>query len=226
MIRPSATELSRAALFYRKQDGSVSGGAEVALEPLDLEAEAVEAQPAAEDVEVPAAPEAAPVPEPAWTRQLFGVPAPAAAAPAPKRSGLPWRTLGAAALAAGLLIAGFLTRDRWMPRPALELRTAESNGHFFVEWNRAAVRGIDRGVLTVTDGTALKRIPLSASQLQEGTIEYRRQTEQVTAVLDAGDARASAKFAPPVIPEPPPEPPPAPVIPRLAPDPAPRASHP
>jgi hypothetical protein len=154
---------------------------------------------------------------------LFGVPEPAAPAPAPKRRRLPWRTLGGAALAAGLLIAGFLTRDRWMPRPPLELRTAESNGHFFVEWNRAAVHGIDRGVLTVTDGTALKRIPLSAAQLQQGVIEYHRQTEQVAAVLDAGNARASAKFAPPpVIPDPVPAPAPA------APDPAPppQASHP
>jgi hypothetical protein len=230
IIRPGATELSRAVLFYRKPDGSVAGGAEVALEPMELEPDPAP-EPAGEDVEAPQAPEAPeapPDPEPVRTRSLFGVPEPAALAPEPKRSRLPWRALGGAALAAGLLIAGFLTRDRWMPRPPLELRTAESNGRFFVEWNRAAVRGIDHGVLTVIDGPALKQIPLSASQLQEGALEFHRQTDQVAAVLDAGEARGSAKFAPPPLIPPDPAPPaPLPVPPDHAPnEPTPQASHP
>lgn len=165
--------------------------------------------PRAVKAEIPMPTQAPPPPVPVMTPrpQLFGdpepLPLPAFASVAPPRT-FPWQVVAAAALTAAILIAAFLTAERWMPRPALELRTAETNGHFFIEWNRAAVRGIDRGLLTVTDGKSLKQIPLSAAQLEAGTIEYPRETKQVTAVLDAGDARASANFTPPVIPETPP----------------------
>jgi hypothetical protein len=218
LVRPSSTEPTRAALFYRTPEGVIAGGTVRVLEPVELPEELPAApEPAAVSVEPEPMPQ--PIPEPKAVKpqppppavpaerrpELFGepepLPVPGFGAVAPRRS-LPWRILLAAALVTALLIAGFLTRDRWTPRPPLELRTAETNGHFAVEWNRAAVRGIDKGVLTVTDGKSSQPFLLTASQLQAGTFPYTRQTPQVTAVLVAGDATAAAKFVAPPAPEP------------------------
>jgi len=145
--------------------------------------------------------------------QFFGEPEPQtqtwrppafAIAPQPRRSS--WRIIGSVAAALAILAGGWYTRDTWAPRPPLELRTAEIDGHFSVEWNRAAVRGINSGLLTITDGPASKSVPLNRTQLEAGALAYTRQTPEVSAVLIAGDTRAAARFvAPPkpVIPPPP-----------------------
>jgi hypothetical protein len=192
IIRPSGMELARAALFYRTAQGVLTGGAERPLEPIELD-ETPEPEPITET-----APEPVPVPTPVAEPRLFGEPEPLPVfdVPPPPRA-LPWRTLAGAALPAAFLIVALLAREYWMPRPALELMTAETNGHFSIEWNRAAVRGIDRGVLTIVDGKSWKQIPLTAAQLQAGTLAWTRQSPQFTADLVAGNAHATAKFKPP-----------------------------
>jgi hypothetical protein len=206
LIRPSTTDVSRAGLYYRKAAGTLAGGTEIPLEAMELAGEEVaeleETPPPAEAIPPP--PELPPVPE-----ALFGEPGPLAvpkfAAAAPPRK-IPWPAIAGPLLVAAILIAVFTTRDQWLPRPPLELRTAETNGHFSVEWNRAAVRGLDRAVLTVVDGTARKAIPLDGHQLQAGAFAYDRQTTQFTATMDAGSVHGAATFVPPpkpALPQPP-----------------------
>jgi hypothetical protein len=209
LIRPSATELSRAALFARTEPDGVTHVGELPLEPIETAPEppakpAPAPQPAPQPVAAPPAASTLVAPK------LFDLPepyTPPAFATAPAKRSLPWRTLAAAVLLAAALATAFATRDHWLPRPPLDLRTAETNGRFAVEWNRAAVRGIDNGLLTLTDGPTQLQIPLSASQLQAGILNYPRHSPQITAVLVAGGATASSKFtAPPIEVVPPPQP--------------------
>jgi len=233
LIRPSATEDSRAALFYRSAAGEIVGGVEHPLIPLEeTESESevpVRTAKAPEPEVVPPPPPPPPVqsqpqffgppppaPPPSQANpQLFGPPPPLRApafATMPQRRKPAWRGAAIVAATLALLFTGWSTREQWFPRPPLELHTAEVDGHFSVEWNRAAVRGIDNGTLTITDGTTSKSIPLNRSQLEAGTLGYTRETTEVAALLIAGDTRASARFvAPPkpVLPVPIPDPEPA-----------------
>jgi hypothetical protein len=199
LIRPSTTDVSLAALFYRKADGTLAGGTPLPLEEIVVPEEADQARDIVNDTFSPPAVEPVAIPsDPA--APLFGDPEPFslpsfAAAPLPR--GLHWPAVAAPLLVVGILIAMFSTREQWLPRPPLDLRTAETNGNFAVEWNRAAVRGVDRALLTVNDGGATKKIQLDTSQLQAGAIPYSRQTPEVTATLDAGGIHASAKFVAP-----------------------------
>jgi hypothetical protein len=116
-------------------------------------------------------------------------------APEPKNKHKLWLTTTALAVAcaAGL----FTMRDSLLPRPSLKLDAAEANGHLMLRWNRAAVRGLDRGSLSVDDGGELKVFPLDGGQLNEGVMRYDRKSERVTAVMKAGDSMALTSFVGP-----------------------------
>ena len=220
LIRPSTTDVSRAGLFYRKSNGDLAGGTELpleALKPEALEPETVEnIETAKEDIEAAREEGGAPpvesivalasqTPPPPPAARFFGEPeavsfpdfaAPGFATIAPRRK-LSLPLIGSVVLLAVILILLFATREHWIPRPPLELRTAETDGHFSIEWNRDAVRGLDHAVLTVIDGTAQRPIQLDSRQLKAGAFPYTRQTTQLTATLDAGSIHASATFVPP-----------------------------
>jgi hypothetical protein len=115
----------------------------------------------------------------------------------PAHGGFRWKAAGSTAALVAVAVGTWFTRDLWIPRPPLELHTAEVNGHFSVEWNRAAVRGLGAGRLVVTDGNASHSIPLDRFQLEAGAFSYVRQSPEVSAILEAGDARASAHFTAP-----------------------------
>lgn len=224
MIRPSATEETRAGLFRRNEDGSLSGGAEYPLIPWAAEPEPIQAaepdpgfapepepaaEPAPEPVSEPVAPEALFSTEPPQiespSARLFGPPPPLAPpvfAPPPNR-GIPWKTLGVIAATVGLLLIGWFTRDQWIPRPPLEMHAAETNGRLSLEWNRVAVRGLAEGRLSVTDGNASKTFDLDRAQLELGAFSYSRQSPEVSAILIAGTERAAAHFKAPPAPAPP-----------------------
>ena len=116
-------------------------------------------------------------------------------APEPKNKQKLWLTTTALAVAcaAGL----FTVRDSLLPRPSLKLAAAEANGHLMLRWNRAAVRGLDRGSLSVDDGGELRVFPLDGGQLNEGVMRYDRKSERVTAVMKAGDSMALTSFVGP-----------------------------
>jgi hypothetical protein len=118
----------------------------------------------------------------------------------PERGLLSRKQIGGIAASLVFVVATWITRDQWIPRPALELHLAETNGSFSVEWNRAAVRGLSHGLILLSDGATSKRFELNRTQLEAGAFAYARQSPQVEASLEAGSARATAKFVAPPVP--------------------------
>jgi proteasome lid subunit RPN8/RPN11 len=113
-----------------------------------------------------------------------------------KRAGLyPWMLwVGAAVILLALCIAAFLTRNRWMPRPPLELRSYDSAGLLTVEWNRSAVRGIEDGSLLFTDGTDTKTIVVNGAQLHSGSLQYSRKSGHVAVIFRAGSIQETTTY--------------------------------
>jgi hypothetical protein len=113
-----------------------------------------------------------------------------------KRAGLnPWMVwVGAAVILVALGTGAFLTRDRWMPRPPLELRSYDSAGLLTVEWNRRAVRGIEDGSLLFTDGTDTKTIVVKGAQLHSGSLQYPRKSGRVSVVFRAGSIQETTTY--------------------------------
>ncbi len=113
-----------------------------------------------------------------------------------KRTGTdPWLLwLGAAVILVALCIGAFLTRDRWMPRPPLELRSYDSGGLLTVEWNRSAVRGIEEASLLFTDGTDTKTIVVNGAQLHSGSLQYSRKSGHVSVIFRAGSIQETTTY--------------------------------
>ncbi len=68
----------------------------------------------------------------------------------------------------------------------LSLVAQELEGNLRVTWDRKApaIEAAERGALTITDGDQLRSLLLSRSQLQNGSVIYRRITSQVKLRLD------------------------------------------
>jgi hypothetical protein len=115
-----------------------------------------------------------------------------------KRGSLLWVLGTAAALAIG---AGtYLSRDFWMPKPALTLTSTELNGTLLIKWNPEALRGVNHASMFVNDGgqPTPSVINLDRFQLNSGLLSYTPKSERVTAKLDAGETSAiTAWFATP-----------------------------
>jgi proteasome lid subunit RPN8/RPN11 len=92
---------------------------------------------------------------------------------------------GVPAMIVAFCVAAFLTQDRWMPRPPLELRSYDSGGLLTVEWNRSAVRGIEDGSLLFTDGTDTNTIVLNGAKLHSGSFQYARKSGRVAVLFRA-----------------------------------------
>ena len=113
-----------------------------------------------------------------------------------KRAALsPWMLWGvSAAIFVALCIAAFLTRDRWMPRQPLELRSFDSGGILTVEWNRSAVRDVEGGSLLFTDGTETKTFLLNGAQVHSGWFQYPRKSAHVAVIFRAGSMQETTTY--------------------------------
>jgi hypothetical protein len=120
-----------------------------------------------------------------------------------KRPNLLWVLGTAAAIAIGA--GGYVSRDFWMPKPALTLTSTELNGTLLIKWNPEALRGINHASMFVNDGgqPTPSVITLDRFQLNSGLLSYTPKSERVTAKLDAGETSAiTAWFAPTPVPAP------------------------
>jgi hypothetical protein len=166
-------------------------------------APAVPAPPAAvalEKSEKAEKPEKPPPPPPFTGRVPLASYAPDPAVTARRRR-IGWILLGVLILL--IAAAGWVSRDSWLPRPALVLtsvaRNAGPSGTASIEirWNPDALRGIDGASMFINDGGTLKELPLDRDQIAAGRMAYQPQTERVTATLHAGDIRASVLYVSP-----------------------------
>jgi hypothetical protein len=207
LLRPSTVERSRAILFVRNAGGQVVAAAEKDLETDEVRDDAYPATPEPEPVTAARKAEPPPraaeslsratdaLPRPEMSRPLFPV-----AKPVPPKRWLPWVLAGVAVTASGA--GGWITRDKWLPRPALTLAATDLNGHLTIRWNSDAVRGIDSAVLSLNDGGELHSYQLDTHRLEAGVMEYNRKSTRVTATLRVGETRAIAAFLDPAGTEP------------------------
>ena len=101
--------------------------------------------------------------------------------------------------AAGLIILGVLlgfqaalslqkkpTGDPSLDPYSLALSVAKSGDSLNIRWDRLApaIRGAQRGVLQITDGAYHKQLDLDPSQLQIGSVIYRRVSGSVSFRLE------------------------------------------
>jgi hypothetical protein len=126
-----------------------------------------------------------------------------------RRNWLPW-ALATAILGAGAAAGAWITRDDWLPRPALTLAATDRNGVLSMRWNPEATRGASTGLLSVNDDGDLHSYPLDRPKLDTGRMTYTRKSARVTATLHVGDTRAITVFLDP-------SPPPAPAAEQPAP---------
>jgi hypothetical protein len=78
----------------------------------------------------------------------------------------------------------------------LSFTTASDNVH--LNWNREApvIQSASRGVLTITDGGTIRRVDLGREQLQNGSVVYRRMSNDVVLKLEvfANDRNSVAEI--------------------------------
>jgi hypothetical protein len=101
---------------------------------------------------------------------------------------------GVSVIVLAFCIGAFLTRDRWMPRPPLELRSYDSGGLLTVEWNRSAVRGIEDGSLLFTDGADTNTIVLNGAKLHSGSFQYARKSGRVAVLFRAESIQETTTY--------------------------------
>jgi hypothetical protein len=210
VVSPKSNNASTGAVFSRGAGRALLGGVQLPIEESRLTP--APAEPAADEpAPVPIAiPEALPSPLPPPPRKSPPLPSAPPERVAPrrpevplfsrtvpvKRAGLnPWMLWTAAAvILIALCIAAVLTRDRWMPRPPLELRSYDSGGLLTVEWNRRAVRGIEDASLLFTDGADTRTIVVNGAQLHSGSLQYSRKTGHVAVIFRAGSLQEAPTY--------------------------------
>ena len=139
---------------------------------------------------VPEAPAEPPLFAEAIERPLFA----SWAAPDDKKPARSLRWVVAAIVVAALSAVAFATSNYWIPGRSLDLRSSDSNGHLIIEWNRKAVRGIPRALLTVKDGPDNRTLTVEGSILHSGSLDYERKTGKVTVRMRAGSADETTTF--------------------------------
>jgi hypothetical protein len=119
---------------------------------------------------------------------------PATAAPANSRSkGWFWIPLSILALLVGIL-AGLQTALMMSPQTgapiedpyAIGLSVSQSGDNLHVQWNRDAqpIRSARRAALEIKDGNYTRTVDLDVTQIQNGSVIYRRLTKNVTFRLE------------------------------------------
>ena len=125
-------------------------------------------------------------PEPA-PRPPRHEPEPVFAAPPPPPPPEPVRRRSFLGIAAALAIisvgvAGYATRDLWMPSAPASLRldASEAEGKLLIRWNAGspAIREAASGTLEIRDGGKPISIPLDAAQLGRGFYLFARESEK------------------------------------------------
>jgi len=231
VLKPHTFNPTRAGFFFREKNGSIHGTAtyqEFALAPLPVRPVPVGVAPARESAPSPRlprgpdprgpvitvvaeaapqgpAPPAEPAPE-ASARQSADLPLPSfLAPPAAPKSHRFLVTVLAIAICLAAAVAGYQTRDLWLPRltaaiwPApplfIGLNTIDSDGQLQIQWdaNSTVVRRATDAILEIDDGPVRQEIQLDARHLTAGTITYSRQGARVDiklAILLPGGQRA------------------------------------
>jgi hypothetical protein len=86
-----------------------------------------------------------------------------------------------------LLTVLYLNRFSLIPRPPLEIKMSETEGQIMVQWNPAALEGIDEGTVVLNDGGQFQTITLNRQLLASGWLRSPRKSGRVIAKLTAGD---------------------------------------
>ncbi|HMD50145.1 MAG TPA: hypothetical protein VKG79_13645, partial [Bryobacteraceae bacterium] len=112
---------------------------------------------------------------------------------AKSRNGWVWVPLSFIFLLLGVLL-GFQAALSMRPQlPAgsnepynLSVVVTQNGGNLQIKWDRQAlaIRTAQKGLLTIEDGTYSKPVPLTASELQSGSVVYPPQSKQVRFRLD------------------------------------------
>jgi proteasome lid subunit RPN8/RPN11 len=236
VLRPANLEPTRAGYFFRAASGEIASEScvrEFVVDPPpegDFEkpslhsvrekvpvngahrptvAKKVEAATPAPRV-APPAPQAPPPPPEIKAAAEEPPPLPSFAPPpepAPQRSGLVW--IAAAFAVLSLSVAGFMTRDQWMPKgsPPLKLEASEVDGKLLLRWdtNAPAMRDAASATLEIRDGSKQSSIPLDPVRLGRGFYLYARESENTFVRLavsrtGAGPVETTAAFSGPLAP--------------------------
>lgn len=195
LICPNSNGPSAGAVYARGRGGALAGGTRLPIEKSDAVAVAVEpvAVEIEDEPEIPPPLPAEPV-RPAMARPEIPLFAPVAPLRRAWFEGAWPKWAGAAVLLVIVFAAAILSRDLWMPRPKVDLRSYDSDGRLIIEWNRSAVRDIDSGSLLVNDGDESRTIVLSGAELHSGTFRYDRKTGRVSVILRAGPVQDRTTF--------------------------------
>ncbi len=224
VLKPTHWGPASVAFFVRGASGDLLPPAprEIAIEPLKIE----ETREPSGEMSIAAEPEpAASRREPA---KLFTVPAhlPASKSDAERTAGarfvlpdllaykpLAWLAALCAVAVIAVIAAILLAPRSSSPRIKL-LAYAVAPGQVRIEWNRSGPLDAGSATLSIEDGTATTRLPLSASQIRSGNLVYVQHTAHITARLQFDGAPGnSAEETVDFVGEPSPAPPavPAPV---------------
>jgi proteasome lid subunit RPN8/RPN11 len=215
VVSPKSNNASTGAVFCRGAGRALLGGAQLPIEesrltPAPAEPAADEPVPTTAPKVTPEPPPPPPTPTPPPPRKSSPLPKEAPERVAPRRPEAPlfsrtvpvkrdrldpWMLwVGSAVILIALCIGAFLTRDRWMPRPPLELRSYDSGGLLTVEWNRRAVRGIEDASLLFTDGADTRTVVVNGAQLHSGSLQYSRKTGHVAVIFRAGSLQETTTY--------------------------------
>jgi hypothetical protein len=185
VLRPTQAGVARAGFFVRAADGALKADSsyqEFTLKPLHR-------APKLGDVPIPVAKERsnsrlkpeATVPTP--IAATIPEPSPPARVEAPlfrtlERSKTPRGWLWMLPLVLGLIVAGFLIKERYLTRPhPFSLHVYDAGETVQVEWNQNAVsiRNAHLGVIDIQDGGETKRYSLADDELRAGKMSYVRR---------------------------------------------------
>lgn len=197
ILRPSNSHSTRANYFFRSKGAAMRGGKEPFVIP------AVKTKPS-EGPQAAAAPSqrvsspATLTPRPQIDPDQIPAPAFLAQPPAARNGrGFLVITLVLILLAV-LAVAGFATKDRWLPREQdpLKLHASDVDGKLIIRWN--PVHDVTSGELHITDGAKNVDVKLDASQIRDGMYAYTRQTGSETVRLKIGQREETTSFAGPL----------------------------
>ena len=123
-------------------------------------------------------------PHPRYDAPLFGQPS----RPIPQYSPypntgrrIPWAIIGVVVAALLAAVAGLKYLGPQLNAEPLSLGMIEQNGQLQIQWNRASrsILNASGGTLEIVDGQDKRNIPMSRSELAQGSLTYARQSGDV-----------------------------------------------